>query len=97
MPSDLASAARPGVATALVASARAPLPGAVAVLGEESLVEGYRLAGALVLVAESPAEVTRVWAQVPGAVAVVLLSPRAAQALGERVHDPGAPMSVVLP
>jgi len=71
--------------------------GIVAALGERSLVEGYGLAGALVLPAESDAEVLRVWASMSAEVTTVVLTPRAAAALGSDLTVPGAPMGVVMP
>ena len=71
--------------------------GQVAALGERSLVEGYGLAGALVLAAESEEQVLRAWAALPPGVCAVVLTPRAAAALGTALSSPGAPMGVVLP
>jgi hypothetical protein len=71
--------------------------GTVAALGERALIEGYGLAGALVLPAESDADVLRAWAQMPAEVRAVVLTPRAAATLGPALTQPGAPMGVVLP
>lgn len=71
--------------------------GIVAALGERALVEGYGLAGALVLPAESDAEVLRSWAAMPAEVTAVVLTPRAAATLGQVMMAPGAPMGVVMP
>ena len=71
--------------------------GIVAALGERALVEGYGLAGALVLPAESDPEVLRAWAAMPVEVSTVVLTPRAAAALGPELTAPGAPMGVVMP
>jgi vacuolar-type H+-ATPase subunit F/Vma7 len=70
----------------------------VAVLGEQVQVQGFALAGALVLEADDPAEVRAAWASLADDVAVVVLTPRAAEALQDRPPPgPGAPLTVVLP
>ena len=51
------------------------MPDRVAVLGERILAEGWALAGARVLAAETPTEVRAAWAALPTDVAVVLLTP----------------------
>lgn len=56
--------------------------GRVAVIGEQVGVVGYALAGALVLPAEDDAAVLAAWAGLPGDVEVVVLTARAAEALG---------------
>ncbi len=71
--------------------------GTVVALGEQALVEGFGLAGAVVRVAETAVEVEEAWITLPRSVAVVVLTPRAAAALGARRDAPVAPMSVVLP
>ncbi len=74
---------------------------AVAVLGEEVVVAGYALAGALVLAADDPDAVLSSWTRLTGdgarEVAVVVLSPHAADVLGDRRDHPEAPLSVVMP
>ncbi|HNV10276.1 MAG TPA: hypothetical protein PKN27_02945 [Propionibacteriaceae bacterium] len=69
----------------------------VAALGELARLEGYRLAGAIVLAADTEDDVRRSWAGLADDTAVVLLTPRAADALGTARTAPGAPMTVVLP
>jgi vacuolar-type H+-ATPase subunit F/Vma7 len=54
----------------------------LAVLGERVRVEGYALAGAMVCPADDPAEVRAAWRDLPPDVAVVILTPAAARALG---------------
>jgi vacuolar-type H+-ATPase subunit F/Vma7 len=53
----------------------------VAVIGEEVLVRGFGLAGALVLPADRPEVVRAAWQGLPGDVAVVILTRTAADAL----------------
>ncbi|HUZ38070.1 MAG TPA: V-type ATP synthase subunit F [Streptosporangiaceae bacterium] len=55
----------------------------VAVIGEGARVQGFVLAGALVLAAEDAAAVRAAWRTLPGDVAVVVLTPRAADVLRE--------------
>ncbi|MFC4907080.1 hypothetical protein [Actinomadura gamaensis] len=69
----------------------------VAVLGERVRIEGYGLAGALVLPAEDAAAVTAAWDALPGEAAIVILTARAAAALGpRRTARPGV-LTAVLP
>ncbi len=67
-------------------------------LGEQAEVAGYALAGALVMTAEQPEQVRAAWSELPGDVAVVVVTARAAA-----VIDAGAlrrtvpPYVVVMP
>ena len=70
--------------------------GRVAVLGEEPRVQGFALAGALVLVAGDAAAVRSRWAALPTDVPVVVLTPGAAAALRDRLPDPHR-LTVVMP
>lgn len=69
----------------------------VAVLGEQVAVAGYALAGAVVLPAEDDAEVRAAWADLPEDVAVVVLTPHAAEVLGDAARDRLQPLTVVIP
>jgi vacuolar-type H+-ATPase subunit F/Vma7 len=70
----------------------------VAVLGEPLQVQGFILAGAVVLAADDPAAVRSAWASLGDDVAVVVLTPRAAAALEPELAAGGAaPLTVVLP
>jgi len=62
----------------------------VAVIGEGARVQGFVLAGALVLAAEDAAAVRAAWRTLPGDVAVVVLTPRAADVLREVTGLAGA-------
>lgn len=77
-----------------IASAAA---GRVAVLGERSRVQGYALAGAVVLVAEDPAAVRASWEALHPDIAVAILTARAARALAEALEDASWPLVVVMP
>lgn len=69
----------------------------VAVIGEPLRIYGYGLAGALVFPACDRPEALRRWRELPGDVAVVLLTPGAAEWLaGELASQPDA-LPVVLP
>ena len=59
--------------------------GHVVVLGESVRVQGYALAGAKTIVAETPDEVFRAWDALDGAVSLVVLTPFAAEMLGGAV------------
>jgi len=71
--------------------------GRLVVLGEAVRVEGFALAGATVLVADDTDAVRRIWASLPGDVAVVLLTTKAAAALaGEAALGEGV-LSAAMP
>jgi len=73
------------------------MPTMVAALGELALLEGFKLAGARVYGAETDDEVRRAWAALPERTGIVLLTPRAAEALGAAAADPLGPLTAVLP
>ncbi|HXZ76273.1 MAG TPA: hypothetical protein VEH31_36115 [Streptosporangiaceae bacterium] len=64
----------------------------VAVIGEGVRVQGFALAGALVLAAEDAAGYRAAWRSLPADVAVAVLTPRAADALRDVTGgDTGTP------
>jgi vacuolar-type H+-ATPase subunit F/Vma7 len=70
--------------------------GRVAAIGERVRVAGFGLAGVLVQEAENPSAVWDAWRALPEDVAVVVLTPAAAEALGqERAQE--WPLTVVMP
>lgn len=69
----------------------------VAVIGSAGPVLGYALAGARMLIAETPAEVRRCWTGLPADVTVVLLTAEAAGALGSDCLAASPLLTVVLP
>lgn len=73
--------------------------GTVAAIGARTDVGGLALAGVDVLVAEDPEAVRRAWRALPATVALVLLTPAAAEALGDAVTAPvpDRPLTVVMP
>ena len=54
----------------------------IAVLGEAIRAEAFALTGALVIAADTPDAVRDAWRSLPKDVAVVVVTPRAAAALG---------------
>ena len=70
--------------------------GAVVVIGESALVGGYALAGAIVMPADEPAEVSRAWQDLPPSVSLVILTAAAAQAVPDELRSAG-PLSAVMP
>jgi vacuolar-type H+-ATPase subunit F/Vma7 len=70
--------------------------GTVIVLGEEVVVSGYALAGALVRAANDEKQVSSAWATMPPDVEFVILTAAAARALGGARSAPEAPMTVVI-
>ena len=71
--------------------------GIFAVIGDAARVETFALAGAMVIPAAAPGDVRRAWAELPIDVAVVLLTPEAAAALGDDVRRDDHVLSVVMP
>ncbi len=71
--------------------------GRVAVIGEHTAVAGYALAGALVLPAEGEDAVRDAWSGLPDEIDVVVLTPRAARALGAARTATLLPLTVVMP
>jgi vacuolar-type H+-ATPase subunit F/Vma7 len=71
--------------------------GTVAVIGEETAVRGYALAGAVVVPAEDEAAVRDAWAALDHDVDVVVLTARAAAALGPAREAALWPLTVVMP
>ncbi len=59
----------------------------IAVLGESPRVDGWALAGALVVPAAGAEATEQAWASLPTDVEVVVLTPQAAMVLGSRVRD----------
>ncbi len=71
--------------------------GRVAVIGEQTEVSGYSLAGVLVLPAEGDDAVHGAWGSLPDDVAVVILTSRAARTLGDARTAKLLPFTVVMP
>jgi vacuolar-type H+-ATPase subunit F/Vma7 len=72
--------------------------GVVAVIGEHVRVQGFALAGALTLDAETAESVRTAWRTLPSEVVMVVLTPSAAEALGGEFDDaPSRPFTVVMP
>jgi vacuolar-type H+-ATPase subunit F/Vma7 len=71
--------------------------GTVAVLGESARIEGFALAGALVLPAEDPAAVRDSWRDLPADVVIVILTEAAALTLGPVALESTGPLTVVMP
>ncbi len=69
----------------------------VAVVGELTRVQGFALAGALVLVAEDAQAARAAWSSLADDVAVVVLTPQAAAALGDELERRRWPLAVVMP
>ena len=71
--------------------------GHIAVIGEETVVSGYALAGVLVLPAEGDDAVHGAWSSLPDDVQVVILSSAAARTLGGARMAKMLPLTVVMP
>jgi vacuolar-type H+-ATPase subunit F/Vma7 len=69
----------------------------VAVIGEPAAVAGYALVGAVVCVALDASAARSQWDSLPDDVAVVILTPLAARALGDRSKSAPARLAVVMP
>jgi vacuolar-type H+-ATPase subunit F/Vma7 len=68
--------------------------GRIAAIGESIRVQGFALAGVLILPGDDPEAVRVSWSSLPADVEVVLLTPRAADALDP---DASGPLTVVMP
>ncbi|MFD4973314.1 V-type ATP synthase subunit F [Streptomyces sp. NPDC058424] len=73
--------------------------GTVAAIGARTNVCGLALAGVDVLVAEEPDAVREAWRTLPNTVGLVILTPEAAEVLGDAATapQPARPLTVVLP
>ncbi|MEU2772276.1 V-type ATP synthase subunit F [Streptomyces sp. NPDC007162] len=75
--------------------------GTAAAIGARTSVGGLALAGVEVLVADDPDAVRRAWRELPGTVALVILTASAAEILGAEATEPGPdqarPLTVVMP
>ncbi|MGH8833702.1 MAG: V-type ATP synthase subunit F [Actinomycetes bacterium] len=71
----------------------------IAVLGAGARVGGFALAGALVLVADDPEQARAAWDSLPEDIAVAVLTPKVAAALGDRIQTGPAdlPLLAVMP
>ncbi|MCI0141696.1 V-type ATP synthase subunit F [Arthrobacter bambusae] len=69
----------------------------IAAIGEQALLNGFRLAGVSVLACSNDAEILRAWRALPTNTAIVILTPASAHALGPLLAHPRSPMTVVLP
>jgi vacuolar-type H+-ATPase subunit F/Vma7 len=70
--------------------------GVVVVLGEPSQVDGFALAGAIVIRADAPDQVRRAWDTLPPDTSLLVLTTTAAAALDGAVR-PGDALTVVMP
>ena len=71
--------------------------GLLVALGEAVRVGGFALAGATVLIAESPEAVCRAWTSLPRDVSVVVLTPQAAGYLADAAIPLKGVMTAVMP
>ncbi|MFC4463625.1 hypothetical protein ACFPH6_03235 [Streptomyces xiangluensis] len=73
--------------------------GTVAAIGERARVAGLALAGAVVLIADGPDDVRRIWRSLPDSIDLVILTPTAAEALESDSAAPGGrrPLTAVMP
>jgi vacuolar-type H+-ATPase subunit F/Vma7 len=67
--------------------------GSIVAIGETVRVQGLALAGVIVLPGDSSAEVAASWSALPEDTSVVILTPRAAEALAEA---PAGHLTVVM-
>ena len=69
----------------------------IAVIGEAVRTRGFGLAGAIVYETTGSADAVRAWEKLPVDVAVLILTPAAALALGSRTASERSPYVVVMP
>lgn len=70
---------------------------AVVAIGERVRIQGFALAGVATCEAETADDARTAWRSLGPAVAIVILTPAAAQAIAGRVQDTAAPLTVVMP
>lgn len=68
-----------------------------AVIGEELAVEGYALAGCVLLPADNPDEVISAWQALPPDTVLLILTQRAANCLAGRLAQRPDIMTAVMP
>ncbi|MCM2579752.1 hypothetical protein [Streptomyces meridianus] len=71
--------------------------GSAAAIGEQVRVAGFGLTGVKVCVAEDPEAVRTAWADLPGSIELVVVTPAAARALSPAQRDGDRPLVAVLP
>ncbi|MFE6685871.1 V-type ATP synthase subunit F [Streptomyces sp. NPDC057743] len=71
--------------------------GTVVAIGERTRTAGFALAGVRVRPADDPEQVRAQWREMPPDVALVILTPTAAAALGPEALDAPEPLTVVMP
>ncbi|MGW4079254.1 V-type ATP synthase subunit F [Streptomyces asiaticus] len=71
--------------------------GRVVAVGERTRVAGFVLAGVTVVAAEEPDAVREAWHALPPGTALVILTPAAADALGQVLVAGTRPLTVVMP
>ncbi len=71
--------------------------GSIVALGESHGLEGFVLVGVDVRSASTPTEVCDAWDHLGGDVGLVILSPRAASSLGDRLAGRPDVLTAVLP
>jgi vacuolar-type H+-ATPase subunit F/Vma7 len=69
----------------------------IGALGETAKVEGFALAGALVLATDQTGEIDAAWDRLPDDVGVLILTPAAATHLRARLGDRPHLLPVVMP
>ena len=69
--------------------------GAVVVLGEQALVGGYALAGAVVMPAEGTAQTRQAWQNLPSDTTLVILTVAAARSLREEIRHADSLIAVM--
>jgi vacuolar-type H+-ATPase subunit F/Vma7 len=72
-------------------------PREVVAIGDQPLIAGFALVGVRLYPASSAAEVRAAWQTASRTAAVVILTHRAADAVGDDQAAPQAPLTVVMP
>ncbi|WP_413797151.1 V-type ATP synthase subunit F [Streptomyces iranensis] len=71
--------------------------GRVVAVGERTRVAGLVLAGVTVVAAEEPDAIREAWRALPSGTALVILTPTAADTLGQVLVSGTRPLTVVMP
>lgn len=73
------------------------MAGRIVAIGNESRVIGFALAGVLPVPVRTAADARAAWAALPTDVALVVLTPAAAEALAEELSHPSVRLAAVMP
>jgi vacuolar-type H+-ATPase subunit F/Vma7 len=71
--------------------------GRIGVLGDRHRIQGFAMAGVEAFAADTDDDLSAAWQSLPSDLAVLILTPQAATALAERLHERRDLLVAVLP